>query len=251
MRRITLLLAATATLLSGAQAASIKLRPQGDALTKAVQAALAQLSTKDIPMTLDTSSGPTLTMGGIGVSAAPFNPDVMARVVQVGAERRIEFNPQGPVPLAEALKQELMQELKLKEWTPTAAQMRFGGADLNGDGVIDLTDLAILMANYGLANPQMGDLNQDRKVDDQDVRLFTALYKLQPVSPVAPTTPTATPATQTAPAAPTNTAPTNTAPTNTTPTNQPPADQPATPPDKANPNPPVQPPTNPNPPAKP
>lgn len=174
----SLLACVTAFALGGSvQAASIKLRPQGDALTKAVQAALAEISTKEIPMTLDSSTGTTLTVGGVGASAAPFNPDVVARVVMVGAERRIEFNPQGPVPLAEAVKGELLHELNLKEWTPAAAQLRFGGADLNGDGVIDLTDLAILMGNYGVANPQAGDLNQDRKVDDQDVRLFAAQYK--------------------------------------------------------------------------
>ncbi len=165
------------------QAATIKLRPQGDAMMRAVQAALAQISTRDVPMILDATSGTTLTVGGVGASNAPFNPDVVARVVQVGGERRIEFNPQnpqGPTGLVDAVKQELTHELNLKEWTPAAAQLRFGGADLNGDGKIDLADLAILMANYGASNPAAGDLNQDRRVDDTDVRIFTAQYRANP-----------------------------------------------------------------------
>lgn len=216
-------------LLGSAGAAGIKLRPQGDELTKAVQAAIAALSTQDVPMTLDSTGGPTITLGGVGVSAAPFNPDEISRVVVVGAERRIEMNPQGPVPLAEAVRQTLQAELKLKDWTPAAAQQRFGGADLNGDGTIDLADLAILMANYGSASPSAGDLNQDRKVDDADLQIFSALYSTalaqaaqqaaQPAVPT-PTNPATTPTDTTTPA-PTTPAPTNPAPTTPTDTTTP------------------------------
>lgn len=189
-------------LLGSVQAAGIKVRPQGT-LVQAVQAALAQLSTKDVPMTLDATSGPTITLGGVGVSDAPFNPDEISRVVLVGSERRIEINPQGPVPLAEAVKQTLMAELKLKEWTPAAAQQRFGGADLNGDGVIDLADLAILMANFGTNTGAAGDLNQDRKVDDADVRIFSAQYSRVLAEPAPLPTPAPSPAT-TPPGTPTS-----------------------------------------------
>ena len=161
-----------ALLVGMADAASLKLRPQGAELTRAVQAALAALSTKELPVTLDTGGGPVLTLGG----SAPFNPDVAARVIVVNGERRIEFNPQGPLPLAEAVRAELTRELGLAAWTPAAARTRLSGADLNGDGKIDLTDLALLMNNYGKAGT-VGDLNQDRKVDDADLRLFSAQYK--------------------------------------------------------------------------
>lgn len=187
--------------LGGADAVALKLRPQGDAVRQATLAALAALSTREVPFTLDDSSGPTLTLGGVGVSAAPFNPDVSARVVVVGGERRLEFNPQGPVALAEAVRRQLQDEFKLTAWTPEAAQKRFGGADLNGDGVIDLSDLAILMENFGKASPQSGDLNQDRKVDDADLRLFSAQYTAALNTAPAPAqtapaqaTPTVTPA---------------------------------------------------------
>lgn len=163
----------------GAQAASVKLRPQGEALTRAVQAALAQLSTRDLPITLDPSDGPTLTLGGVGVSAAPFNPDVAVRVVTVGGQRRIEFNPQGPLPLAEAVRAALQAEFRLSDWTPAAAGARFGGADLNSDGAVGLADLAIIIENFGKqGSGLLGDLNRDGQVDATDLRLFTNLYKL-------------------------------------------------------------------------
>lgn len=218
-------------LLGNAGAAAIKLRPQGAELVRAVETAIAQLGTKDIPMTLDPSAGPTLTLGGVGVSAAPFNPDQISRVVTVGSERRIEINPKGPVPLAEAVKQTLQAELKLKDWTPAAAQQRFGGADLNGDGAVDLTDLAILMGNFGTSTGAPGDLNQDRKVDDADVKIFSALYSAaiaQPAPPApepeVPKTPEpASPSGTPNPAAPATTPPATTAPATTTPATTTPA----------------------------
>ncbi|MFC5850008.1 hypothetical protein [Deinococcus petrolearius] len=206
MRRAgTLAALLTAALLGQAGAVGLKLRPQGEAMRQATLAALAALSTREVPFTLDESAGPTLTLGGVGVSDVPFNPDVAARVVVVGGERRLEFNPQGPLALAEAVRRQLQDEFKLTAWTPEAAQKRFGGADLNGDGAIDLSDLALLMENYGKASAQSGDLNQDRKVDDADLRLFSAQYTAAlnaapaQVSP-APATPTAPPPAQPAPA---------------------------------------------------
>ncbi|ACO45378.1 hypothetical protein DEDE109153_16550 [Deinococcus deserti] len=172
-RRLMLL----ATLLCAsapANAATLKFRPQGAEMLRLLQAAVATLNTKDLPVTLDTASGPILTLGS---TSAPFNPDVAARVVVVGSDRRIEFNPQGPLPLADALRAELTRELGLTEWTSAAARTRLSGADLNGDGKIDLTDLALLMNNYGKTDTTVGDLNQDRKVDDADLRLFSSQYR--------------------------------------------------------------------------
>lgn len=171
MKRLLL----TLLLLGGADAASVKLRPVGAELTKAVQDALAALAGPDFPVTLDTSGGVTLTLGG----AAPFNPDVAARVVGTGTERRIEFNPRGPLPLQDAVRAELSRELGLKDWTSASARARLSGADLNADGKIDLTDLALLMNSYGTSGP-VGDLNQDRRVDDADLKLFSAQYKVGP-----------------------------------------------------------------------
>ena len=178
MKKLLSLAALLPALLGSADAAQVKLRPQGEVLTRAVQAALAELSTKDLPVTLDASSGPTLTIGGVGVSAAPFNPDVAARVVTVGGERRIEFNPQGPLPLAEAVRAELGRELGLKAWTPAGAAARFSGADLNSDGTVDLADLAVIMENLGKSGTLPGDLNGDRRVDDADLKLFSRQYTL-------------------------------------------------------------------------
>ncbi|MFC6590639.1 hypothetical protein ACFP81_00355 [Deinococcus lacus] len=97
-----------------------------------------------------------------------------ARVVGTGPDRRIEFNPQGPLPLDEAVRRELQKELGLAAWTPQAARLRFSGADVNADGSIDLTDLALLMNNYGRSG--QGDLNGDRRVDDADIKLFGTFY---------------------------------------------------------------------------
>lgn len=230
-RRLGALLAAALLVQAGltqAGAVGLKLRPQGDELRRATLAAIAALSTREVPFTLDESSGPTLTLGGVGVSAAPFNPDVSVRVVVVGSERRLEFNPQGPLALAEALRRELQNELKLSAWTPEAAQRRFGGADLNADGVTDLSDLAILMENYGKASPLYGDLNQDRKVDDADLRLFSAQYTAALNAPPVRAAPVQTAPDQTAPAVPASAAPAQATPT--PPAQTPPGTTPTPPP---------------------
>lgn len=185
MKRLTLTALLLSAALGTASAASVKLQPQGDTLTRAVQAALGAISTKELPVTLDSASGTVLTLGGAGASAAAFNPDVSARVVTVAGARRIEFNPAGPLPLLDAVKQELAKELGFGAWTAEAARTRLSGADLNGDGKIDLKDLAILMDNYGKTS-SVGDLNQDRKVDDADLRIFSAQYKPTPEPEPAP-----------------------------------------------------------------
>ncbi|MDB5045052.1 MAG: hypothetical protein JWQ08_1102 [Deinococcus sp.] len=170
-----LLLIGALLMASSASAVTIKLRPQGAELTRLVQEALTAISTKDLPVTLDSSSGPLLSIGS--ANGVAFNPDVSARVVGTGPEQRIEFNPRGPQPLAEALRAELARFVGLKAWTPEAAKLRLSGADLNGDGTIDLTDFALMMNNYGKTGSLPGDLNGDSRVDDLDLRLFGSQYK--------------------------------------------------------------------------
>ncbi|MDV6373387.1 hypothetical protein [Deinococcus arenicola] len=245
MKRLTFAALLLSAALGLADAATVKLQPQGDPLTRAVNDALSAISTKELPVTLDSGSGTILTLGGASSSAA-FNPDVAARVVTVVGGRRIEFNPAGPLPLLDAVKQELARELGFRDWTAEAARTRLSGADLNGDGKIDLTDLALLMENYGKAT-SVGDLNQDRKVDAADLRIFSAQYKptpepaplpeeKKPETPATEKPATATPATGTpaAPAIPAPAAPAT--PGTTTPPITPPEGNPTAP------NPPVRPP---------
>ncbi|GHG09081.1 hypothetical protein GCM10017783_22120 [Deinococcus piscis] len=164
-----------ALLLAGsAAAADLTLRPQGPQLTRAVQQALAELSTPGLSLRLVTTGGPELTLGS--ASSVPFNPDVAVRTVAQAGERRIEINPQGPLALDAAVRQALAQEFDLDAWTPEAARLRFSGADLNGDGAVDLTDLALLMNSLG--GTGRGDLNGDRQVDDADLKLFAEAYQL-------------------------------------------------------------------------
>ena len=123
--------------------ASVALRPDGAALRQEVQAALAALSSPDFPVTLDDSAqgnGPVLVLGG----SVPFNPDLASRTLTVSGVRRTEFNPKGPLPLREAVRTEIGSLLGLKEFTPLAARRKLSGADVNGDGKVDLTDLALL-----------------------------------------------------------------------------------------------------------
>ncbi|THF68585.1 hypothetical protein E7T06_15925 [Deinococcus sp. Arct2-2] len=170
------LLLLSALLLSApASAATVKLRPQGAELTRLVQEALAAISTKDLPVTLDSSSGPILSVGSS--NGVAFNPDVSARVLGSGTDQRIEFNPNGPQPLTQTLRAELTRFIGLKAWTPEAAKLRLSGADLNGDGAIDLTDFALIMNNFGKTGSLPGDLNADSRVDDLDLRLFGGQYK--------------------------------------------------------------------------
>ncbi len=61
-----------------------------------------------------------------------------------------------------------------------AMQGLFLPADLNGDWVVDGLDAAILTNNYNLANPAMwqGDLNNDHVINIQDLDLLFARYGL-------------------------------------------------------------------------
>jgi len=158
--------------------ASVPLRPDGQALRQAVLAALAALSSSDFPVTLDDSAqggGALLVLGG----SVPFNPDVSSRTLTVAGVRRTEFNPQGPLPLTQAVRAEIGSLLGLSEFTPQAARRKLSGADVNGDGQVDLTDLALLMGNYGKTGGGLpGDLNRDGRVDESDIRLFGDEYRI-------------------------------------------------------------------------
>lgn len=134
---------------------------------------LTPLATGVSPVTGPPSSD-VLTASGVA-----FNPDVSSRTLTGLGGKRVEFNPRGPVSLKEAVETEVQKELGLSALTPEAAQLRFSGADLNGDGKIDTDDLALLMGNFGQSAGNLrGDLNNDGRVDDLDVQLFSAQYRL-------------------------------------------------------------------------
>jgi Dockerin type I domain len=170
----TALLCALLLGLASAAPATIRLRPQGEALTAAVRAALAKLSAPDRPITLDTSSGPLLALGG----TVPFNPEVRARSYTLGGERRIEFNPADVADLQALVESELLRELKLSAFTPEAARQRYSGSDLNGDGKIDVLDLALMMGALSGQGNGSGDLNSDGKIDTLDLNQFLKDYTL-------------------------------------------------------------------------
>ncbi|ADV67347.1 hypothetical protein [Deinococcus maricopensis] len=167
--RLLALLGAAALGVSGA--ANVPLRPQGDDVIKAVQAALKSLESDGVTFRL--VDGDVLVRGG----RAPFNPDVIVRTLTVNGERRVELNPN--VPLNEAVRVALTRQLGLSAFTPEAAKAKYNGADLNNDGTVDTADLALLMNNYNKAGTALsGDLNGDGKVNDADITLFSKVYKL-------------------------------------------------------------------------
>ena len=52
-------------------------------------------------------------------------------------------------------------------------------ADLNGDGVVDLSDLAIILSNFGVTDcalPPSGDMDADCDVDISDLAEFLSLF---------------------------------------------------------------------------
>ena len=163
--------------LSPAGAVDIKLQPKTPQIEQLVLDALRRLSSSALTLTLDKTSGTLFVLGT--ASSVAFNPEVSARTVNANGVRQIEFNPQGPLSLKDAVDAEIQKELGLSALTPEAAQLRYSGADLNNDGKIDTADLGILMGNFGQTGANTrGDLNNDGRVDDLDVRLFSAQYKL-------------------------------------------------------------------------
>lgn len=59
---------------------------------------------------------------------------------------------------------------------PIAAPTSDSDGGVNGDGEVNLTDLALLMGNYGKSG--QGDLNRDGRVDESDVQIFMREYRL-------------------------------------------------------------------------
>lgn len=172
------LLAAPAAQAQSAQVAprfaSIALRPE-PALLPAVQQALLSLSSPDFPISLDASpqaAGPVLALGG----PVAFNPDEIARTRTVGSVKRIELNPNGPLSLSEAVKREIGKQLGLKSFTPQAVRLKLSGVDVNSDGTVDLTDLALLMGSFGKTG--QGDLNHDGRTDESDLQIFSQEYQI-------------------------------------------------------------------------
>jgi hypothetical protein len=162
---------------TSAEAINVKLRPQTPEIEQLVQEILNRLSSKSIPLVLDKSAGTVYIIPPAG--SVVFNPDVTSRTILVKGEKRVEFNPRGPISLKDAVGTELQKELGLSALTQEAAQLRYSGADLNADGKIDTADLAILMGAFGqnVSNAR-GDLNGDGHVDNLDLKLFGAEYKL-------------------------------------------------------------------------
>lgn len=58
-----------------------------------------------------------------------------------------------------------------------ALQAPLCAADLNGDGVVDLSDLGVILAHYGSAGlPSEGDVNGDGQIDLSDLGVLLAEY---------------------------------------------------------------------------
>lgn len=159
-----------------AGATDVKLRPETPELEQAVLAVLESIKAPGVTLKLVKDAGPILRIGG----KAPFNPDLVSRSVKRGDERVVEINPDAPVPREQAVRRAVLRELGLADdFTAAEVTARFGGADLNGDGKIDLSDFAILSANFGKTGSGVkGDLNGDGKVDAADVRSFAEFYTL-------------------------------------------------------------------------
>ena len=174
MKRAALVL--LAALATAAHAVDVRLRGATPEVETAIRTALKTFETEGITFELKTDGGPTFRLG----SSVPFGPDVASRSLTRGAEQIIEINPQSPVPLAHVYRREVARVLGLTaSATPQDVRARYGGADLNGDGRVDLADFAILSANYGQSRAGLrGDLNRDGKVDAEDVRIFSTFYQL-------------------------------------------------------------------------
>lgn len=172
-RALALLVAALAVTAGGVD---VKMRGATPEVEAALRAALKTFDTTGITFDLKTDGGPTFRVG----SSIPFGPDVASRSVTRGSEQIVEINPQSPVPLADVYRREVARVLGLGSGaTPEEVRARYGGADFNADGRVDLADFAILSANYGKSGAGLrGDLNRDGKVDAADVRLFSTFYPL-------------------------------------------------------------------------
>lgn len=174
MRRFLPLAAA---LLAGlASGVDVNARPATKEVEDALRAALKSFESPGITFELRTTSGPIFRVG----TSPAFGPDVASRSLTRGSDRIVEINPNGPVPLADVYRREAARLLGLPENAGVQdVRNRYGGADFNGDGQVDLADFAILSANFGrTAAGLRGDLNGDGRVNDADLQLFATFYPL-------------------------------------------------------------------------
>ena len=190
--RSSVMALSTLALLGVARAADVPALAQGEA-DKALRAALKAFEGGGLTLNLRSEgvTSPLYTLGG----GVPFNPDSGSRtLIRRGGLREIQVNATGKaLPLQSVWLSEAARLLGLEEpifvngaravteEDRKALKARFfTGADLNGDGKIDLSDLGILAGSYGKVAPgQRGDLNADGKVDAVDVKLFQELYKFE------------------------------------------------------------------------
>ncbi len=185
------------TLLGAARAAEVPALATGEA-EKALREALKAFEGGGLTLTLRSQGVTTplyTLLGGTGGSGIPVNPDSGSRtLIRKGGVREIQVNAAGKtIGLSDVWRSEAARLLGLEEPIflsgprPVSEVDRkalkarfFTGADLNGDGKIDLTDLGILAGSYGKVSPgQRGDLNADGKVDATDIKLFEELYKFE------------------------------------------------------------------------
>jgi hypothetical protein len=192
MWRSRVIVLSALTLLGVARGADVPALATGEA-DKALRAALKAFEGGGLTFTLRSEgvTTPLFTLGG----GIPFNPDSGSRtLIRKGGVREIQVNATGKaLPLQSVWIAETARLLGLEEpifvSSPRAVteadrkalkERFFTGADLNGDGKIDLTDLGILAGSYGKVAPgQRGDLNTDGKVDAVDIKLFQELYKFE------------------------------------------------------------------------
>ena len=69
-----------------------------------------------------------------------------------------------------------MMTLEVSEDDVSMFEVTLKPGDLNGDGVIDMADLAILINGYGRAGENMIDLNGDGIIDEADLELLIKWY---------------------------------------------------------------------------
>ncbi|MFN8510219.1 MAG: hypothetical protein U0Z75_06615 [Deinococcaceae bacterium] len=180
-------------LLGGAQAVDLYAKADGPAFT-ALVSALKSFEHSGITFNVKSEGAavatlvPTYQVGAL----PPFNPDAGSRtLVRKNGERTVQVNPtpKGFV-VVDVWRSEAARLLGLDEGMylkgtrtiteadRTQIKARYGSSgDLNSDGNVDLSDLAILAANYGKTGlGTRGDLNADGRVDAADVTLFSQLY---------------------------------------------------------------------------
>jgi len=196
MRRSSVVMVcSTLALLGAARAAEVPALASGEA-EKALREALKAFEGGGLSFVLRSQgvTTPLYTLSTVG-GGVPFNPDSGSRtLIRKTGVREIQVNAASrALPLADVWRSEAARLLGLEEpiflsgpRPATEADRKalksrfFTGADLNGDGKIDLSDLGILAGNFGKVGPGLrGDLNGDGKVDAADVKLFEELYKFE------------------------------------------------------------------------